>query len=129
MRKILVVGFVLLLAVVVVFRQRIYVRDPLAKAQRNGVHVEGAGIFINYSNDVLMEEPSAGRRYLVQGWSSLPGTPKHLFCFTGLMCWTDADKADVFALEGVGGRTKAVMSAKNVSFVDDSGAKVSVDLR
>jgi hypothetical protein len=46
-----------------------------------------------------------------------------------MMCWTDADRATVFPVDGVGGRTKATMSAKEVTFVDDSGAAVKVELR
>jgi hypothetical protein len=45
------------------------------------------------------------------------------------MCWTDANRAGVFPVEGVGGRMPAVMSAKEVTFVDESGAKVRVALR
>jgi hypothetical protein len=45
------------------------------------------------------------------------------------MCWTDADKAGVFPVEGVGGRTPAAMSAKEITFVDESGARVRVALR
>lgn len=129
MRKILFVGALLLAVLLVVFRQRIYVRDPLGKVERNGIAQDSARVFFNYSNDVLMEEPSAERRYLVQGWSGLPGSPKRLFCLTGLVCWTEADQAEVFPLEGVGGKIPAVMSAKEVSFVDESGAKVRVELR
>jgi hypothetical protein len=75
-------------------------------------------------------EDSAQHRFvLVQGWSGLPGVPQHLFCFTGLMCLTDADKATVFPVEGIGGRTRATMSAKEITFVDESGADVKVMLR
>jgi hypothetical protein len=129
LRKILFVGALLLAVLLVLFRQRIYVRDPLGKVERNGVAQDSARVFFNYSNDVLVEEPSAERRYLVQGWSGLPGSPKRLFCLTGLVCWTEADRTEVFPLEGVGGKTPAVMSAKEVSFVDESGAKVRVELR
>jgi len=45
------------------------------------------------------------------------------------MCWTDADRAAVSPVEGAGGRTRAVMSAKEVTFVDESGAGVRVELR
>jgi hypothetical protein len=81
---------------------------------------------INYSNDVLVEDVARHQFVLVQGSSALPGAPQHLFCLTGMMCWTDADKAAVFPVGGVGGRTPAVMSAKEVTFVDESGARVRV---
>jgi hypothetical protein len=129
LRKILIVGTLLLVVLVVVFRQRIFLRDPLGKVERNGAAQEGARLFINYSNDVLVEDTAQHQFVLVQGWSTLPGVPQHLFCLTGLLCWTDADKAGVFPVDGIGGRTPAVMSAKEVSFVDESGAKVKIELR
>ena len=129
MRKILIVGTLLLIVFVAVFRQRIFVRDPLGKVERNGVAQDGERLYINYSNDVLMEDAEKHTFVLVQGWSAVPGVPQHLFCFTGLLCWTDADRATVFPVEGVGGRTRAVMTAKEVTFVDESGAGVRVTLR
>jgi hypothetical protein len=129
LKRIPIVGTLLLVVFVAVFRQRIFVRDPLGKVERNGVAQDGTRLYINYSNDVLVEDSARHQFILVQGWSVRPGVPQHLFCLTGMMCWTDADKAAVFPVEGVGGRTPAVMNAKEVSFVDDSGARVRVGLR
>ena len=129
MRKILIVGALLLVVFVAVFRQRIFVRDPLGKIERNGAAQDGTRLYINYSNDVLVEDSARHQFVLVQGWNKLPGVPQHLFCLTGMVCWTDADKAAVFPVEGMGGRTPAVMSAKEVAFIDGAGAKVRVVLR
>jgi hypothetical protein len=129
LRKMLIIGMLLLATFVVVFRQRIFVRDPLGKVERNGVAQDGTRLYINYSNDVLVEDAAQHRFVLVQGWSGLPGVPQHLFCLTGLVCWTDADKAAVFPVEGVGGRTRAAMSGREVTFVDDSGVGMKVRLR
>ena len=129
MRRILIVGSLLLVIFVAVFRQRIFVRDPLGKVERNGVAQDGARLFINYSNDVLVEDSTQHQFVLVQGWNALPGVPQHLFCLTGMVCWTDADKAAVFPVDGVGGKTPAVMNAKEVTFVDESGTRVRVALR
>ncbi len=129
MKRILIVGILLLGVLVVVFRQRIFVRDPLGRVERSGVAQGGTRVYINYSNDVLVEDAAQHQFVLVQGWSGLPGVPQHLFCLTGLMCWTDGDKAAVFPVDGVGGKTPAVMSVKEVTFVDESGAKVRVGLR
>ena len=119
----------LLVIFVGVFRQRIFLRDPLGKVERNGVAVDGARLFINFSNDVLVEEPGTERRYLVQGWSGVPGVPQILGCVQGLMCWTDADHAAVFPLDGRGAGARAVMGAKEVTFMDETGARVRVELR
>jgi hypothetical protein len=129
LRMILIVGTLLLVVFVAVFRQRIFVRDPLGKVERNGVARDGMRLYINYSNDVLVEDAARHQFVLVQGWSALPGVPQHLFCLTGLMCWTDADRAAVFPVEGAGGRTRAVMSAKEITFVNESGTGVKVTLR
>jgi hypothetical protein len=129
LKRILIVATLLLVALVAVFRQRIFVRDPLGKVERNGVAQDGTRLYINYSNDVLVEDLTRHQFVLVQGWNALPGVPEHLFCLTGMVCWTDADRAAVFPVEGVGGRTEAVMSAKDVLFVDESGAKVRAALR
>jgi hypothetical protein len=129
LKRILIVGTLLLVVFVAVFRQRIFVRDPLGKVERNGVAQDGTRLYINHSNDVLVEDSARHQFVLVQGWNVLPGVPQHLFCLTGMMCWTDADRAAVFPVEGVGGKTPAVMSAKEVTFVDESGAKIRVALR
>jgi hypothetical protein len=129
LKRIFIVGTLLLVVFVAVFRQRIFVRDPLGKVERNGVAQDGTRLYINYSNDVLVEDSGQHQFVLVQGWNALPGVPQHLFCLTGMVCWTDADRAAVFPVEGVGGKTPAVMSAKEVTFVDPSGARVRVGLR
>ena len=129
MRKILIIGTLLLVTFVVVFRQRIFVRDPLGKVERNGVAQDGARLYINYSNDAMVEDSARHEFVLVQGWSKLPGVPKHLACLIGLVCWTDGDQAAVFAMEGAGGRTPAVMSAKEITFVDGAGTNVRAKLR
>jgi hypothetical protein len=128
-RTILIGGAVLLVVFVVVFRQRIFVRDPLGKVERNGIAQAGARLYINYSNDVLVEDAAADRRYLVEGWNGVPGVPKHLACLTALACWTDGDEAEVFPLGNGPNQAHAVMSAKEVTFADETGAMVRVQLR
>ncbi len=128
MRKILVA--VLLLAVfVAVFRQRIFLRDPLGKVERNGAAQSGAHVFINYSNDVLVEDAATHGFLLVQGWNRLPGVPQQLKCVSGMACWTDADQAAVLPLGGGATATPAVMSAKEVTFADSNGDRMKVTLR
>jgi hypothetical protein len=129
LKSILIVGTLLLAVFVAVFRQRIFLRDPLGKVERNGVAQDGTRLYINHSNDVLVEESARHQFVLVQGWNRLPGVPQHLFCLTGMVCWTDGDKAAVFPVEGLGGKTLASMSGKEVTFVDESGARVRVELR
>jgi hypothetical protein len=127
MKRILIVLAVMLIVVVVVYRERLFLRDPLGKVERNGVRVDGAGVFINYYNDVLIRN-SDGGFYLVQKGSA-PGTPMKLTCLQGMMCWTEADVAKVARLGGVGYQSNVVMSDKEVSFQDGEGDGVRVVLR
>jgi hypothetical protein len=129
LRTILIGGAVLLIVFAVVFRQRIFVRDPLGKVERNGIAQDGARLYINYSNDVLVEDAGVGRRYLVEGWNGVPGVPKQLACLTGLVCWTDAAEAEGFSLGNAPNQVHAAMSAKEVSFDDETGAAMKVQLR
>jgi hypothetical protein len=114
---------------VAVFRQRIFLRDPLGKVERNGIAQDSVRVYINYSNDILLENTAANSRYLVEGWNRVPGVPKHLACFTALACWTDADQAEVFPLGSAPNQTRAVMSAKEITFADETGAGIKVELR
>jgi hypothetical protein len=129
LRLILIVGALLLVVFVAVFRQRIFVRDPLAKVERNGIAQDGTRVYINYSNDVLVEDAAANKRYLVEGWNGVPGVPTHLACLTALVCLTDADEATVFPLRSTPNQVRAVMSAKEVTFGDETGAVLKVELR
>jgi len=129
LRRFLVAGVVLFVIFVTIFRQRIFLRDPLGKVERSGVVQQAARVYINYSNDVLLEDAETHGFVLVQGWSRTPGVPQHLSCLNGLVCWTDADRAAVLPLRGAGKGVPAQMSAKEVSFVDIRGEGVRIELR
>jgi hypothetical protein len=105
-----------------VYRQRLFLRDPLGEVDRGGVKQEEARVFINYSNDVLVQD--GGRWILVQGWSGAAGTPARLNCVQGLACMTEAEHAEVTPAG-----TKVEMSNRMVSFVDGEGHAVRVTLR
>ena len=129
MRNFLIVATVLLIIFVAVFRQRIFLRDPLGKVERNGIRQDATRIFINYSNDVLLEDLTRNNRYLIEGWSKTPGVPKHLICIAGLACWTEQNEAEVFPLGSAPNQAYAEMSAKEVVFEDETGAPIRVKLR
>ena len=105
-----------------VYRERLFLRNPLGAVERNGVKQDGARVFINYSNDVLVQD--RGRWVLVQGWDVVAGIPAQLNCVQGLACMTEADHAEMTAV-GKG----AEMSSQLVTFVDDEGVAVRVTLR
>ena len=122
MRKLLVLLVVGFAVFVWMYRQRLFLRDPLGVVERVGVKQDGARVFINYSNDVLVQD--GGRWVLVQGWRGVPGVPVRLNCVQGLACMTEADHAEVNPAG-----TKVEMSDRVVTFVDGEGGAVKVMLR
>ena len=92
MRKLLLLLTVGLVVFLVVYRERLFLWDPLARVERGGVRDDHARVFINYSNDVLVQNDSGPTQYLyvVQNWNQLPGVPAHLSCVRFLVCLTDA---------------------------------------
>lgn len=128
MMKVLILLFVLFAALVIVNRQRLFLRDPLAHVERNGVKVEDVRVYINFSNDVLLEEPGRPRT-IVQEWNLRPGVPQNLSCVRWLFCWTEADRAESASLGGDKYQPMVQMSSHEVSFVDGKGVPVKVTLR
>ena len=130
----LVVGLVVFL---VIYRQRVYLRDPLAKVTRDGQAVDATQVMINYPSDVLLLDKSDGRNriYLVQHWNMALGTPTvPVKCIQGVSCMTNADQATE-AMVQAGSRGKrppfagVTMTSRRVEFVDEDGALVQVVLR
>lgn len=118
----LIVGFI------VINRERIYLRDPLAAVYKDEVKVDGAEVFINYSNDVLVQvgHHMQMEEYLVQEWNGIPGVPVELRCLQGIACHAVADHAPTVPIAGA---TKAEMTNRQVSFRDGSGAAIRITLR
>ncbi len=129
MKNILITATLLLAVFIAVFRQRIFLRDPLAGVKRNGASQTGYRVYINYNNDVLLEDPATSQRYLIEAWSSVPGVPRRLACFTALMCWTDADHAEVLPLANSSRQPPPSMTSREVAFHDETGAAMQVELR
>jgi hypothetical protein len=99
---------------VAVYRQRLFLRDPLAKVYRDGVRQQDAQVYINYSNDILVLDDGSVPSYMVQNWNRQPGVPQPLNCLHAMMCWTDHDHATLLPHEGSAGL--ATMSDREVSF-------------
>ena len=137
MKKLFALVLICVVVFVVVYRQRIFVRDPLATVTRDGVTMGNVQVMINYTNDVLLTDGSKPERrlYLVQNWNKaaeVPAVP--LRCIYGVACMTDADQASAARLE-VGSRGRrtpfegVTMTNRRVEFVDEDGALVAVVLR
>jgi hypothetical protein len=133
-KTILIVAFLVLLALIFMNRQRVFVRDPLATVYHNDVKQSGVEVFINFSNDVLMERDRDSGSYwtLLQGWNRMPGTPTVLKCLRWMVCLTDADHATVLPMEWSGKgkyNPRVTMTSTEVSFADGDGATMQVELR
>ena len=104
---------------------------------RDGVKQSGVRVMINYSNDVLVDDKSTDQRrlYLVQHWNQVAQySTGPLKCIEFLACMTDAEHATGEKLTpgARGTRTPFVgvtMTNKQVQFLDESGALVSIALR
>jgi hypothetical protein len=148
MKTTLTVLVVLFLVALIYYRQRVYVRDPLATVYRNDVQQSGVQVFINYSNDVLLEQDAgpAPYRILIQDWNKMPGTPQTLTCLRWTACLTEADKAPTIPLTSPlaspanqparrGQKAKGpydpklFMTSRQVTFIDGDASTIRIDLR
>ena len=126
MRKFLLLLTVALIALALIYHQRLFLRDPLGKVERDGVVVPDARVFINYSNDVLVQENGGRRMFVVQNDNKLPGSPTGLSCIQGMLCVTPSDQA----VPGTATpENQASMSDREVSFTDSLGSHVHVQIR
>ncbi len=132
MKRIIIVAVLVLAAVLVVFRQRLFLRDPIAKVERNGQRQTEYRVYLNYFNDILVEDLTQDRRFLVQardGVPMVPGIPGHLGCLRGLACLTDENYAPTEPLGGKGYVPAVEMTSAYVTFIDADGASMRVSLR
>jgi len=137
LKKLFALVLICVVVFVVVYRQRIFMRDPIATVTRDGVKIGNVQVMINYSNDVLLQDGSMPERrlYLVQNWNKVAEVPTiPLKCIYGVACMTDADQASATRLD-IGSRGRrapfegVTMTNKRVEFVDEDGALVTVVLR
>lgn len=129
MKRLLVLLAIAFCVLLAIHRQRVFLRDPLGKAYRNNVELGDTRVYINYSNDVLIESMEEQRLYIVQNWNQIPGTPRQIHCFYGMICWTDADHAEMVPLGGASYTPNTRMSDREVSFNDGYGIGIRVTLR
>ena len=127
MRKLIAVMVLLAVVFVVWNRQRMYVRDPLGSVARDGVKEKGAQVFINYSNDVLLENYNAPMYVTLVQHGERVGTPETLHCVAYVVCLADADLATL--VEGSEGAKATSMSARVVEFRDGQGRDTVVTIR
>lgn len=125
MRKFIALLVILLVVFVVVQRKRVYVRDPLASVTRAGDRVSGEQVYINYYNDVLLENDNPPMLVMVVEKGQPVGVPTKLRCIHWIACLTDADAASTLPLNA----KVQSMSGKTVLFRDEDARQWVVDLR
>ncbi|HEX4154430.1 MAG TPA: hypothetical protein VHY48_02335 [Acidobacteriaceae bacterium] len=106
-------------------RERVFVRDPLASVMRNGSKVGGEQIYINFSNDVLLENDNPPMHVLLVESGQPVGVPTRLHCIHWLACMTDAKPASILPTGG----TVLKMTNRAVSFRDEDARDWTVILR
>ena len=116
MKKLLLVLVIVGVAFVLYNRQRLFIRDPLGSVVCDGVKEGGAQVYINYTNDVLLENDDAPMYVTLVQHGQPIGTPAKLSCLHWVACLTDADVATKIAVDPK--MTSGVMSGKIVEFRD-----------
>jgi hypothetical protein len=150
MKPILIVLMLILFAFIVINKDRIYVRDPLASvyktepakeatpgaspAARNEAKQVGAEVYINYLNDVLVieQDPAGVSRTVVQNWSKMPGTPTVLRCLRWTACLATDDRVPTIPMVSSGSGSydpQVTMTDQRVTYVDGAGATRRIELR
>ena len=137
MKKLLLLLTLILVIFIVLHRQRLFLRDPIASVTRDGQKVANVVVMINYTNDILLQDASTPtkRLYLVQNWNHLAAAPTApIKCLQGFACLTDADQATAAPIPvGSRGRREpfqgVTMTNRHIEFVDEDGALVAVTLR
>ena len=125
MKKLIALLIILLVVFVVVERKRVYVRDPLASVTRAGETVSGEQVYINYYNDVLLENDNPPMLVMVVEKGQPVGVPTKLRCIHWLACLTDADAASALPLNA----KIQSMNGKAVHFLDENAQPWVVALR
>ena len=124
MKKLIALLVILLVVFVVVERKRVFVRDPLASVTRAGEKVSGEQVYINFYNDVLLENDNPPMLVMVVEKGQPVGVPTKLRCIHWLACLTDADTASALPLNA----KVQSMSSKAVRFQDENAQEWVVTL-
>jgi hypothetical protein len=108
-------------------RERLFVRDPLGSVTRNGVKERGAQVYINYSNDVLLENDNDPMYLHLLERGQPVSAPTSMKCIHYLVClMAGYPEPQTFALPGT--RLES-MSDREVVYRDLQGRQADVRLR
>ena len=126
MKKVLLLLLLVLIVFVVYNRQRLYVRDPLGSVLRDGVKEDGAQVFINYANDVFLENDHPPSYLFVVQHDDHIGTPQKMTCMHFVVCMADADVVPLLMSDT--GAVVDTMTGKSVEY-HEGKHKTAIALR
>jgi hypothetical protein len=106
-------------------RERVFVRDPLASVTRNDAKTSGEQVYINFSNDVLLENDNPPAHILLIQRGQPVGIPSKLHCIHWLACLTEAPPATIQDVAPAA----ETMTNRLVSFSDPSWGDWKILLR
>jgi hypothetical protein len=120
--------FLLLVALFAFYeRAHLYVRDFRASVTRNGVKEDGAQVFFNLTDDVLLENDNNPMYITLLQHDKPVGEPAQLNCIHFFICLVAKDGAIVPGSEN-GARIQS-MTATGVKFRDDEKRDTIVTFR
>jgi hypothetical protein len=108
-------------------RAHLYVRDFTATVTRNGVKEDGAQVFFNLTDDVLLENDNPPMYITLIQHDKLVGEPAQLNCIHFFICLVAQDGATVPGSEQ-GARVQS-MSKTGIAFRDDKKRNTIVTFR
>jgi len=126
MKWLLLLLVLLAVGFIYVEREQLYVRDPLAKVTHNGVEEKGAQVFINYNNEVLMENDNPPLRIALLQRNQHVGVPAQMKCLHWMACLMDAPVATL--IQPLPYKIES-MDAKGITYRDADGVESVVTLR
>ena len=126
-KKWIALGLLVIVVFVAYNRNRLFVRDPLGSVTRNSAREAGAQVFINFSNDALIENDNAPMYVFLVQHNNHAGSPVELHCLHWLLCMTDADVATMVQPQAP--IAIGEMTNKAVHFVDSDKRNTVVALR
>jgi hypothetical protein len=123
------IALVVLVAIIFIAynRNRLYVRDPFGSITRNGAKEPGAQVYINFPNEVLLENDNPPMYTLLVQHNNHVGVPVELHCLHWLLCMADADTATF--MQPPPSIAVEEMTNKSVRFVDTDKRETVVALR
>ncbi len=122
MRKAILICLIGLAALLLFARMRLFVRDPLASVSHDGQKEHGAQVYINFANDVLVENDNSPMYVLLLQHGDHVGTPQKIYCLHYLACLTDADVATL--TPGGWNLTVDEMTRRSLRYHDKTNASV-----